>query len=70
MKAQCFVVLLATGAWVATAGVTAAAERAGGVQVDVDRAGVRVDVETKVDRASAGRQGFGCDRSERVQPQQ
>lgn len=52
MKAWSFVVLLATGLWVATAGAGLAAERAGGARVEVDRSGVRVEVGARTDQAN------------------
>lgn len=52
MKVLSFVVLLAIGAWVAAAGIGAAAERPGGARVDVDRSGVHVDVGTAKGQAA------------------
>lgn len=53
MKAGSLIVLLASGGWVATAGTSAAAERPGGVRVDVDRGDVHVEVGTPRDQANA-----------------
>ena len=52
MKAWSFVVLLATGVWVAAAGAGLAAERAGGARIDVDRSGVHVEVGTTKGQAA------------------